>query len=285
MWECSHASARKVSHFNLIQICSVLNQIWHVSKVQKLHHRYIRVEFMYLAYRVPGASYRRQPSRRLRVTFWVLINSLVYWFCRGARSCSVSDRVSFNSSLRWYTRRETKHVAMLKRLMPPVRVEFEHATKALLGIRHYWKVQQWLGNCVLIRLLKPVLNWANVCSPEHTPDTSTKYDSFLNWIFILPNMVRTVQTLLHSQLACNEMQALARTCGRHHVRKCSQYTLIIPHRVIQLTTHSGSPRQGCAFHKSTSEASEEPRDTAIHFYFRFFFIHRRVLLSANQRQW
>ena len=28
------------------------------------------------------------------------------------------------------------------------------------------------------------------------------------------NMVRTVQTLLHSQLACNEMQASARTCGR-----------------------------------------------------------------------
>ena len=27
-------------------------------------------------------------------------------------------------------------------------------------------------------------------------------------------MIRTVQTLLHSQLACNEMQASARTCGR-----------------------------------------------------------------------
>ena len=27
-------------------------------------------------------------------------------------------------------------------------------------------------------------------------------------------MARTVQTLLHSQLACNEMQASARTCGR-----------------------------------------------------------------------
>ena len=27
-------------------------------------------------------------------------------------------------------------------------------------------------------------------------------------------MVRTVQTLLHSELACNEMQASARTCGR-----------------------------------------------------------------------
>ena len=27
---------------------------------------------------------------------------------------------------------------------------------------------------------KPVLNWTNVCSPEHTSDTSTNYDSFLN---------------------------------------------------------------------------------------------------------
>ena len=62
--------------------------------------------------------------------------------------------------------------------------------------------------------LKPVLNWANVCSPEHTSDTSTNYDSFLNWTFSSPNMVRTVQTLLHSQMACNEMQASARTCGR-----------------------------------------------------------------------
>ena len=61
--------------------------------------------------------------------------------------------------------------------------------------------------------LKPVLNWANVCSPKHTSDTSTNYDSFLNWTFTSPNMVRTVQTLLHSQLACNEMQASARTWG------------------------------------------------------------------------
>ena len=28
--------------------------------------------------------------------------------------------------------------------------------------------------------LKPVLDWANVCSPEHTSDTLTNYDSFLN---------------------------------------------------------------------------------------------------------
>ena len=70
----------------------------------------------------------------------------------------------------------------------------------------------------------------------------------------------------------------------------SQYTFIIPHRVIQLTSHSGSPRQGCASHKSTnkqipSKASEEPSDTVIHSYFCFFFIHRRALLSASQRKW
>ena len=56
-------------------------------------------------------------------------------------------------------------------------------------------------------------------------------------------MVWAVQrTLLCSQLACNEMQASARICGRQHDQKCrvksSQYTLIIPHRVIQLTTIS-----------------------------------------------
>ena len=98
------------------------------------------------------------------------------------------------------------------------------------------------------------------------------------------------RTLLHSQLACNEMQALARTCGRRAADSMIEYTLIIPHRVIQLTTISfWSPRQGCASHKSTnkqipSKASEEPRNTVIHFYFYFFLIHRRALLSASQRQ-
>ena len=29
-------------------------------------------------------------------------------------------------------------------------------------------------------VIKPVLNWANICSPEHASDTSTNYDSFLN---------------------------------------------------------------------------------------------------------
>ena len=78
-----------------------------------------------------------------------------------------------------------------------------------------WKVINQTQLCKTKRsCVKPVLNWANVCSPEHTSDTSTNYDSFLNWTFSSPNMVRTVQTLIHSQLACNEMQASARTCGR-----------------------------------------------------------------------
>ena len=32
----------------------------------------------------------------------------------------------------------------------------------------------------LLTSVKPVLDWANVCSPEHISDTSTNYDSFLN---------------------------------------------------------------------------------------------------------
>ena len=36
------------------------------------------------------------------------------------------------------------------------------------------------GNSGRFTWVKPVLNWANVCSPEHTSDTSTNYDSFLN---------------------------------------------------------------------------------------------------------
>ena len=72
------------------------------------------------------------------------------------------------------------------------------------------------------------------------------YDSFLNPTFSSPNMVQTVQrTLLRSQLACNEMRASAQTWSRcaadsmiENRLKSSQYTLIISHRVIQLTTIS-----------------------------------------------
>ena len=43
-------------------------------------------------------------------------------------------------------------------------------------------------------------------------------------------MVRTVRrTSLRSQLACNEMQALARTCGRQHDRKCRLKSIYFNH--------------------------------------------------------
>ena len=50
---------------------------------------------------------------------------------------------------------------------------------------------------------------------EHTLESLTNYDSFLNGTFSSLNMVWTVQTLLRSQMVCNEMQALAQTCARH----------------------------------------------------------------------
>ncbi len=93
------------------------------------------------------------------------------------------------------------------------RVAYGHAGWLTSAKRVRW-LSLMLSIAALQSRLKPVLNWTNVCSPEHTSDTSTNYDSFLNWTFSSPNMVRTVQTLLHSQLACNEMQASARTCGR-----------------------------------------------------------------------
>ena len=42
------------------------------------------------------------------------------------------------------------------------------------------KMQSPLRVGTLRNTVKPVLNWANVCSPGHTSDTSTNYDSFLN---------------------------------------------------------------------------------------------------------
>ena len=39
--------------------------------------------------------------------------------------------------------------------------------------------------------VKPVVNWANCLFAKHTSDSSTNYNSFLNWT--MPNMVRTVR--------------------------------------------------------------------------------------------
>ena len=95
----------------------------------------------------------------------------------------------------------------------------------------------------------------------------------LNWL--------VMRCKLRPELAADSMIEKCRL-------KSSQYTLIIPHRVIQLTTISfwvSETRLSTTNKQIPSEASDEPSDTVIHFYFCFFFIHRRDLLSANQRQW
>ena len=66
-------------------------------------------------------------------------------------------------------------------------------------------------------VLKPVLNWANVCSPNILRTVRRTMIRFLIELLVRRTWFRqrTVRrTLLRSQLACNEMQASARTCGR-----------------------------------------------------------------------
>ena len=149
--------------------------------------------------------------------------------------------------------------------------------------------------------LKPVLYWANVCSPKHTSDTSTNYDSFLNWTFSLPNMVWTVQTLLHSQLACNEMQASARTCSRRaadsmleNVGSSQVKSVYFNHPSQGNSTNyylilglrdKAAPSTSQQIIKFPPKRVKNLATPSSIFIFVFFSIYRRALLSANQRQW
>ena len=68
---------------------------------------------------------------------------------------------------------------------------------------------------VFLFFVKSVLNWANISFAEYILEYLSNRTLFLNWAHSLPNMVWTVwQTMLRSQLAYNEMQALAWTCSR-----------------------------------------------------------------------
>ena len=84
--------------------------------------------------------------------------------------------------------------------------------------------------------------WANVCSPNILRTIRRTMICFLIELLVRRTWFGQFDELYFVLKACNEMQASARTCGRQHDRKCrlksSQYTLIIPHRVIQLTTIS-----------------------------------------------
>ena len=102
-------------------------------------------------------------------------------------------------------------------------------------------------------------------------------------------MVRTVQILLHFQLACNEMQASARTCGR---RTADSMIENVGQRQVK-SIYFNHPSQGnspnyylilglrdkaapSTSQQIPSEVSVKPSDTVIHFYFCVLFIHRRV---------
>ena len=55
-------------------------------------------------------------------------------------------------------------------------------------------VRTYLWAFVIPRFsVKPVLNWAKYLFAENTSDNSTNYDSFLNWTFSSPNVIRTVR--------------------------------------------------------------------------------------------
>ena len=105
-------------------------------------------------------------------------------------------------------------------------------------------------------------------------------------------MVRTVQTLLHSQMACTEMQASARTCGGQHDPKCglksSQVKSVYFHHPSQGNSTNYYLILGLRDKAAppTSQQMKRVKNLATPssiFIFIFFFIHRRALLSANQR--
>ena len=98
---------------------------------------------------------------------------------------------------------------------------------------------------------RPFLIGQTVSSPNilrTVRRTILRFLTELRRAFSSPNVVRTVRrTTLHFSTGLyNEVQASALTCGgkrsRQHDPKCrlksSQHTLIIPHRVIQVTTIS-----------------------------------------------
>ena len=65
--------------------------------------------------------------------------------------------------------------SVLHQLNGPTLICTKHMSRALKVMMHG-----------MMSVVKPVLNWANVFFAEHTSDSSTNYNSFLNWIFAPP---------------------------------------------------------------------------------------------------
>ena len=68
---------------------------------------------------------------------------------------------------------------------------------------------------VLVSLfLKPVLSWANACSPHILQTVRRNMIRFLIDLLVRRSWFGQFEEFTCSQLACNEMQASARTCNR-----------------------------------------------------------------------
>ena len=62
--------------------------------------------------------------------------------------------------------------------------------------------------------LKPVLNWANVCSPNILRTVRQTMIRFLIELLVRQTWFGQFEEFTCSQLACNEMQTSARICSR-----------------------------------------------------------------------
>ena len=131
------------------------------------------------------------------------------------------------------------------------------------------------------RLPDNALNWANVCSP---------------------NILLTVRrTLRRSHLACNEMQASVRTCGRRTADSMIENVGWSKVKSIYFNNLSQGNSSNYYLIMGPRDKAAPPTSQQIKifppkrvknlatpssiFIFYFFLIHRRPLLSANQRQY
>ena len=76
------------------------------------------------------------------------------------------------------------------------------------------QTDQWPDLVPSSTILKPVLNWAIVCSPNILRTIRRTMIRFLIELLVRRTWFGQFEEFTCSQLACNEMQASARTCGR-----------------------------------------------------------------------
>ena len=145
--------------------------------------------------------------------------------------------------------------------------------------------------------LKPVLNWANVCSPNILRTLRRTMIRFLIELLVRRTWFGQSKLLLRSQLARNEMQASARTCGRRAAdsmikKKCRLKSSQVKSIYFNHPSQGNStncyiilgPRDKAA-PPTSQQISKFPLKQCYH-PFVLFLPHPQEssLLSANQRQ-